>query len=866
MSASRTRRFWAVCLLALGLNLVSFSAASAAIPLPDRSSLERVDFERHIMGLLGRMGCNAGACHGSFQGKGGLRLSLFGYDPEKDFAVLTRDLLGRRINAVDPDHSLLLLKATGQVPHGGGPRFGKDSWQYQVFRQWIAGGATWQKNSGELTALTISPAEFAFIKPGEKDRVRVQARFSSGPDEDVTAFCDFRVQDDAVAEVTPMGELKAVRPGDTVLVASYRGNVRAIRVLVPTPVAPGFRNPDVPEVNYIDREVFAKLRRLNVVPSDLSGDAEFLRRVTIDTIGSLPTPEEVRAFLNDKSADKRTKKIDELLSHSLHAALWATKFSDITGNNTAALLGQKGGNQSRYSQMWHDWVRKRVAENLPYDEIVRGILCSTSRDGKTPEEWMKEVKAVNAAVEKGFHTPYPERASLDLFWRVGASPTLEEMGEKTAAAFLGIRLECAQCHKHPFDRWTQADYRAHANIFGQVTVGVSPESQQIVDAENKARGLVVGKNGKGGTAISEVFLAAKARALPHPDSDKAGPVVKRKGEPPVQIHPLLPKALGGPEIALEPGKDGRLALFEWMRSPDNPYFARSFVNRVWAHYFGIGLVDPADNFSVANPPSNEKLLDALARDFVEHKYDIWRLERTILQSHVYQLASDVNETNKLDRVNYSHSFLRPLMAEVVVDVLNSALGITEDFGDDAPPGSRAIEVGSSRVQNANVAYAFRTFGRPPRTTACDCERTTEPGLPQTLYLMTDHAVLGKLLGHVAASGKGKVVTVASEQSRIAKLLSSGKSDEAILEELFLATLSRFPTDAEKKHFTAYRATQKDDPAPPPLPEKRKEPPVKGKEPPVKGKEPARTGLSARESAFVDALWALINTREFLLNH
>ena len=706
-----------------------------------------------------------------------------------------------------------------------------------------------------MTALTVAPEGYAFVKSGEKERLRVRARFGDGPEEDITPFCDFRVQDDAVAEVTPLGEVKGLRPGDTALVVAYRGNVRAIRVLVPMPAEPGFRYPQVPEVNYVDREVFAKLKRLNIVPSGVSGDAEFLRRATIDTIGCLPTPEEVRAFLADKTPDKRAKKIDELLSHPLHAALWATRYSDITGNNTAALVALAPITQARYSQMWHDWLRKRFADNTPYDEIVRGILCATTRDGHSPEEWMKELRALDQASQKGFVTPYPERPSLDLYWRVSNAATLEEMGERTAAAFLGVRLECAQCHKHPFDRWTQADYRAYANVFGQVAIGVAPESQAVVEAEAKARGVVMGKAGKGG-GISEVYLTSKIRALPHPAYGPTSPPVKVKGAPPpppaLQLHP---RALGGPEIALEPGKDARLTLFEWMRSPDNPYFARSFVNRVWGHYFGVGLVDPVDNFSLANPPSNEKLLDALARDFVEHHYDIRRLERTILSSRVYQLASEMNETNKHDHINYSHSFVRPLLAEVVVDVLNSATGVVEDFSGDAPPGSHAIEVGASRVQNPSVAYAFRTFGRPPRTSACDCERATEPALPQTLYLMTDPAVLEKLRGQVTVNGKGmKPVQGPVEGGRLAKLLKSEKTDDEILEELFLATLSRFPSAAEKKHFATYRAATKADP------------PATPAEPPVKGKGPAKVVLTPREAAFVDAFWALINTREFLVNH
>ncbi len=311
MFTSHTCRIGPVFFAAYFLLLLTGPAVAAAIPLPANGRLEKVDFERHIMGLLGRMGCNAGACHGSFQGKGGFRLSLFGYDPEKDYAAISRDLLGRRVNLVDPDRSLILLKATGQVTHGGGPRFAVGSWQYQVFREWIANGTPRQKSSGTVAALTIQPEGFAFIKPGETSHVRLQARFAlpplspsegergrgeGGPEEDVTAFCDFRIQDDAIAEVAPSGEIKALRPGDTVVVATYRGNVRAIRVLVPMPAAPEFRYPAVLEVNYIDREVFAKLRRLNVVPSELSGDAEFLRRLTIDTIGCLPTPDEVRCF------------------------------------------------------------------------------------------------------------------------------------------------------------------------------------------------------------------------------------------------------------------------------------------------------------------------------------------------------------------------------------------------------------------------------------------------------------------------------------------------------------------------------------------------------------------------------------------
>jgi hypothetical protein len=847
-------------LIVSGLSIVPCAGAQAAVRLPDGRVVAEVDFERHLMGLFGRLGCNSGACHGSFQGKNGFRLSLFGYDPTKDYYALTREGLGRRVNPVEPDRSLLLLKTTGQTEHGGGRRFARDSWQYRLFRQWIAAGAPWRSGSGDVDALLVDPVDHALIQPQATATVRVRARFTDGSEEDVTPFCDFRVQDDAVAEVSPLGEIRALRPGDTALVASYRGNVRAIRLLVPISSAPDFRYPPVPEAGFIDREVFAKLKQLGVVPSGLSSDSEFLRRVTIDTIGCLPSPEEVRAFLADQSPGKRAKKIDELLAHRLHAALWATKFSDITGNNTDLLSG-KGGPVSgnKFSQMWYDWFRKRLAENVPYDEIVRGVLCATSRDGQTPENWVREVKRIEQAAQAGFQTPYAERASLDLYWRLGRAPTLESWGERTAVAFLGIRLECAQCHKHPFDRWTQVDYRAYANIFGRVAVGLSPAAKSAVEAGYSA------STPKGQTAkappIAEVFIADKYRGLPHPDADASRPALKTKGLAAQRApSPLPAKCLGGPPIPVERGRDARLALFEWLRSPDNPYFARSFANRVWGHYFGVGLVDPVDNFSLANPPTNETLLDALAKDFVGHSYDIRHLERTILNSRVYQLSSDVNETNELDRNNYSHSYLRLLMAEVAVDVLNCALGVTETFKGDAPPGSRAIEVGASRLQTSGLAYAFRVFGRSQRTSACDCDRSTEPALPQTLYLMADPAILQKLRDSASSSqkpkgdknGPGASVPPAG---RLGQLLGSAMTDEQVLEELFLATHTRLPTEAEKKRFEVYRDIVRKQPA-----EANQGWGTRNK---GSSAQPVR---EARKALFIDALWALINTREFILNH
>lgn len=792
--------------------------AEAGVDLPSGGTLQKVDFERHVMGLFSKAGCNNGSCHGSFQGKNGFRLSLFALDPDKDYAALTREIQGRRIDPINPDNSLILQKAAGLIRHEGGTRFTKDSWQYQIFRQWIRDGAPRSKGTGEIADIQLSPREYVFARPGQTVKVTVTAKFADGSAEDITPFADFRVQDDAVARVSALGEVTAIKPGDSGFVVLYRGKVSAARILVPTETAGERKYPD--PVNYVDREVFAKLRQLNVMPSEVAGDAEFLRRVTIDVTGALPTPDEVRSFLADTSPDKRTKKVEELLVHPRHAALWATKFSDITGNNTLA-LEQPQDMQIKRSQMWHDWFRVRLERNVPYDQIVKGVLTATSLDGKKPEEWIEQVKKVEAEAAKFDTSEYVKRDTLDLFWRRQQQVQTIEWGEKVAAAFLGVRLECAQCHKHPYDRWTQADYRAFANLFAGVTFNgrngpcSSAEVKKLLDAENAERTKAAqGKNNQL-VQVREMYVAS-------PQANKRFPLLNN----PDTNKPLEPKAPAGPEFHFAPGKDLRAELFGWMRSPDNPFFARSFVNRIWGHYFGVGLVDPVDDFSQANPPTNPRLLDALAKDFVEHNYDIRHIERTILLSRTYQNSSVPNETNRFDKVNFARGYVRPMLAEVVVDVVNDALGTSETYnlggggkGDAAKAldGRRMTEIGSSRVNNGNLAYALRIFGRPPRTTACDCERAMEPALPQTLFRMTDSSIIQKLQ---------------AKDNRVNKLLKDkNRTDEQVFEEVFLAAMSRYPRPDEVETFQEHRAASKD-----------------------------------RTAAFIDATWALLNTREFILNH
>jgi hypothetical protein len=723
-----------------------------------------------------------------------------------DFAALTRDNLGRRVNVVKPDESLLLLKATGQTPHDGGMRFGKDGWVYNVFREWVRSGARWESGSGKITGLELNPPDFAILADDKPKQLIVTATFADGTKEDITPFCDFKISDDAIAQVSPLGVLTPRQPGDTGLTVLYRGSVKAIRVLVPVPAKPG-AYPRVQEVNYIDKEVFAKLKMLNVVPSDLASDEMFLRRVYIDAIAQLPTPAEVREFLADKDPKKREKLIEKLLAHPLHAAVWATKLSDITGNNTDALEVPQQL-RPRRSQMWHDWLRKRVADNVPYDQIVRDILTATSLDDMKPEEWLAFVKKIDEQSEKGLKTDYPQKKTLDLFWRRQQQVPIEQWGEKVAAAFLGVRLECAQCHKHPTDRWTQEEYWAFANVFAQVTFAgrsfSGPEVRKAADAENQARRDAAAAGKKNNNQINQVrelFASPRGRGRPNPATNTVPP----------------PRALGGDVIEVKSGEDARAKLAEWLTAPENPFFARAFVNRVWAHYFGVGLVNPVDDFSLANPPTNARLLDALARDFVKSGHDIRKLERTILRSRTYQLSYVPNDTNTFDKNNFSHAYVRPLMAEQVVDVLNAALGVDERFTgqEAAPPGTRMVEIGSSRL-NGSVAYALRIFGRPPRTTACDCVRAMEPALPQTLFRMTDAAVMAKFNDRTG---------------RVAELAKSKVGDEQLVEEAFLATLSRQPTPSQKEDALRHLKEAK-----------------------------------TRAEGVTDLVWALVNTREFILNH
>lgn len=772
-----------------------------------------VDFERQIVGLLGKLGCNAGACHGSFQGKGGLFLSLFSYAPEKDYKSLVRDSFGRRVNLTRPEDSLIILKATGVVPHGGGQRVKPGSKEHEMLLGWIRQGAKWTPGTGSITGMKLTPGA-AKLLPGEKIDLKVEATYADGSTADVTYLTEFKIQDDSILAIADGKTLSARQPGDTSVVANYLGQVASGRYYQPWPEvkqdsAKVAASPSHP----IDRIIQERLDRLNLVASGKSEDIEFLRRVTLDTIGRQPTPEEIEKFVADGSSDKREKTIDALLANPMHAAVWATKFSDWTLNSLNAMENRQdfGRNlQPKWSKMWWDWFKVRIARNEPYDKIVNGILTATSREEKKPEEWLKGWLDLNATAASSFDSKYPERDTNDLFWR-RQNFTKEQMIELVASSFLGLQIQCAQCHKHPFDRWTQADYRSFENIVVPIRFdGNSPDSRQILKAEADKRreGVEDDLRRRQIQPHREVYVEkGRTNYLRHPDTNE----------------PLPVKPPGGP-VFMEASRqmqadDFRDELVGWMKEPGNPYFASNFVNRVWAHYLGVGVVNPVDNFAVGNPPTNPELLKALADKFIELNFDIKAFEKYVLMTDAYQRSSRPSVNNESDTLHFARFLPHPLMAEVAADVLADALMFRPDprTMTDIPPNARAIEIPGNTVNQRDLAFQLRIFGRPPRSVSCECERAADPALPQSLFLAgDDYVVRGIELGPWADWA-----------------MDDEWPDEDLIQMAFLKTLARKPTE---KEYAAARER------------------IAGK----KGKD--------RVEAVSDVVWALVNTREFLLNH
>ena len=797
--SSYARRPLFLATMAVLVNLGSFAPATAAdAPPADKVGPKNAgltsapqrwaadgpggvpEFSRHVVPLLGKLGCNGRACHGSFQGQNGFRLSLFGHDAKFDHTELTADTDRVRVDLKNVDKSLALRKPSGRDDHEGGELFSVGSWEHRLLRDWIAGGAKFEASKEtKLVKLDISPREMQLHKTAlPTSQLRLVAEFSDGSREDVTPLTLFSTNNDAVAKVSDSGLISLAGPGDTAIVATYAGVVVTSQVLVQYPTTDK-RFPEFASDNPLDALAVAKWKKVGIHPSGLSSDAEFLRRVYLDLIGTLPTADEARQFLGDKTENKRARLIDELLERPEYAMYWATKFSDWTGNDSRFTPQPR----SKTAWLWYDWLRDKLARNLPYDEIVGGFLTATSREVRSAEEYAKEYQQIAAKFADGFDDgTYARRKTNDMYWMKAGNkgPTL---ALQAAYAFLGIRLECAQCHKHPFDRWTQDDFQKFAVFFNVTEGGVQK------DLKTAAGDIKTDKNGY---QLREVYVAS----------------AKKK---------TTARLLGGDDVAIEGNEDPRQKLFEWLRSPENPLLARAIANRLWGHYFGVGIVHPVDDFNAANPPSNPQLLDWLTQDFIEHKFDLKHLHRTILTSRTYQLTWQPNDTNRLDERNFSHALLRRMPAEVVIDAINQVTGTQDAYNNgNAPAGTRTIGLAPSRLRGDGPEYALTIFGRPLRTQTCDCERSGETGLSQALYLLNDVDLNRK---------------IADEKGRLAKQLAEMSDNRELIEELYLGALSRYPSKQEMKSSLAFVAGAKD-----------------------------------RAAGMQDVLWSLLNLREFIFVH
>ncbi|MBL8799943.1 MAG: DUF1553 domain-containing protein [Planctomycetia bacterium] len=848
----RTCLSWTGSLFALLLGAGEIVAGESNLPAPSLPSEPL--FSRHIVPLFGRLGCNAGACHGAVQGKNGFRLSLFGADPASDHERLRREFGGRRLNFTDPAQSLLLLKATGQVPHEGGKRLLVGGAEYQSILGWIARGAPLDPlDKSKLTGLLLTP-EQQTLRPGASYRLQVLATFADGSQEDVTALSTFESRDGAVATVSLEAHVQGMGPGSAALLARFRGQPVVSRVFVPAEAKAAF--PEVKEHNFIDRHVLDRLRQLHWHPAELCDDVTFLRRVSLDVTGALPPPDEIRAYSADRRADKRNRKIDELLSRPDHAALWATKFCDILKPHYRE--DDRFFSEGAQVRRFYEWFRTRLQENVPYDQIVERILTATSAEGRTKDEVLKELEAM-ALEDAAFSTDlkaYASRRTLDLYWlrpNAGGVPGTIQI----AHAFLGLRLQCAECHRHPTDVWQQDDLLSFANFFMRVGRGgekPSPAEQkqqaeetkklteQVKKLRDQAKAKDVAKDEsdrllaeaadlekKAGMAARFNYLRSTFTGVAPAARASFASVSSSLGKADSKTFRLLGAATA---VTPAPDQDPRELVVAWMRKTDNPYFAKAIVNRVWAHYMGRGIVDPPDDLSPLNPPTHPELLDELCRGFIASKYDLKWLHRTILVSRTYQQSSQANASSRADAAHYSRFALRRLPAEVLVDAINHATGGSETYPAVAyvPPGTRAIEVPGDAIVRSRVpastgiqaaatsGYALELFGRPRRDSSnlCDCDREGAPSLVQGLYLAAFPDLLRK---------------VGNPQGRAAQIVKDHADDARRIEEVFLWTLARLPTASEQRFFREHL-------------------------------QKSPSGQQGVE----DVLWLLLNTREFLLNH
>jgi len=724
-------------------------AATLAVSVDEFKNVPPINFPNQIVPIFTKAGCNAGGCHGKASGQNGFKLSLLGFEPTEDYEHLTKEARGRRIFPAAPDRSLLLQKATATLPHGGGKRLTVDSDDYKLLMRWIAQGMPYGKPTDPTVArIEVFPKERTMPLDGEQ-QLAVMAHYTDGTTEDVTRSALFEPNDKDLAKTDETGRVKVFeQPGDVAVMVRYQAKVAVFRATVPLGAPVG----DLPPAkNFIDELVFKKLSTVGMPASELCDDSTFIRRVCIDIAGRLPTAEETRKFLADKDPAKRDKWIDSLLD--------GTDYADYFANKWSALLRNKRGapTHTRGTYAFYDWIRDSLLANKPYDQFTREVVAASGDLSQNPPvAWYRQVNNLNAQLED------------------------------TAQLFLGMRLQCAQCHHHPFEKWSQQDYYSFAAFFSQV-------------------------GRKAGAQPGEEIIYAK-RGIPAATNKKTK-------------QPVPPAGLGDVPLKLSADDDPRQALADWMSSKDNPFFAKALVNRYWKHFFNRGLVDPEDDMRETNPATNPELLDALAKNFIDSGFDMKNLVRTICRSQVYQLSSIPNQFNAVDKQYFSRYYPKRLTAEVLLDAVDEVTRSDSKF-DGLPPGTRAVQLPDNSF-NAN-SYFLAVFGRPDSSSSCECERSQDASLAQSLHLLNSKDVQDKL-----TNPKGCAATLAADTKQ---------EDEKKIHELYYTAFSRAPDAKELELALNYL----------------------GKTPKDKdGKADPKLG---KQQGYEDIIWALINTKEFLFNH
>ncbi|MDZ4687152.1 MAG: DUF1549 domain-containing protein [Planctomycetaceae bacterium] len=851
---------------------------------------ETPDFREHVVPLMGKLGCNGRACHGSFQGQGGFRLSLFGYDFKADHENL---MAGDepRTNVKSPNDSLILQKPTLGIPHEGGRRLTEGTWQHRVMQKWVVDGAKpMAADAPDFVRLDVTPNEMIAKAKGDTWQLKAVAVWSDGCSEDVSPLCRFSSNNDQVATITEAGLVTAMGPGDTHVVAFYDNGVVPVPVIHPVSDKVGPKYPKTPTPTVVDQLVVQKLAKLGIVQSETATDAEFLRRVSLDIAGTLPTGPEVQAFLDDQSPDKRAKKIDQLLDSPAYAAWWATKFADWTGNNSRYNNNNFPGGREAVSNQWYEWLHRQLEQNQAYDKLVENIVLAKSRnDGETYREYCERVSSY---YDKDSGKTFADSPSLPHYWSRTNFRQVDEKALGFAYTFLGLRIQCAQCHKHPFDQWTKDDFDRFKGFFARVKSGDAPGTKE--QAKEMLAGLDIDMKGKNAQAQARELagVAAKGKVIPfqelYVDAGKPTSSDRKKGNDKGKKQQVVAgrtaKVLGGEEISIEDMDDPRTALMEWMKAEDNPYFAKAFVNRVWASYFHRGIVEPADDLSLANPACNAELLDHLADGFRKSGYDMKWVHREIANSRTYQLSWQANETNRLDERNFSRAVPRRIPAEVAYDAVRQATASDEEsakFLAEVKTRSIADPIVTTQ-NNGKNKYALTVFGRSIRESNCDCDRSMEPSLLQTVFLQNDQELLdmidrrGGWVDQMLRTSSGNSADDDADRKQVErqidKLEDGLKKAKASDNEKRVKQAEELLAAARKRA----KELQKVDETPVPADADRiaeivKQAYLRSVNRLPTSTEQQRAAAYFQESGDMkvgtrDLLWALLNTKEFVVNH